>query len=163
MIVAILLAILVLMLGSATKLETARTISLSGDVTGSASFDGSKNVIIETEQSNIAVITGSISGSGAEEATKTISYPNGYNKDNCVVIACMINNAKNSGGTYSCGAVYSALSFTTGAISNRVSLGTSNITLGIKNIVLSNGSAPTISTLNSDNVFNYKIVLMKIS
>ena len=32
--------------GTATKLETARTISLSGDVTGSASFDGSGNVEI---------------------------------------------------------------------------------------------------------------------
>lgn len=32
--------------GSATKLATARTISLAGDVTGSASFDGSANVSI---------------------------------------------------------------------------------------------------------------------
>lgn len=31
---------------TATKLETARTISLSGDVTGSASFDGSANATI---------------------------------------------------------------------------------------------------------------------
>ena len=161
-VMAILVVILVLMLGSANKLKTPRTVSLSGDVTGSASFDGSKNITIQTEQNNIAILTGSVSGSGAEEATKTISYPNGYNKDNCVVIACMINNAKNTSGTYSYGAVYSALSFTTGALPNRVSLGTSSITLGIKNITLSNGSAPMISTLNSDNVFNYKIVLMKI-
>lgn len=33
---------------AATKLSTARTITLSGDVTGSVSFDGSKNVTIET-------------------------------------------------------------------------------------------------------------------
>lgn len=33
---------------SATKLKTARTISLTGDVTGSASFDGSKNISIST-------------------------------------------------------------------------------------------------------------------
>lgn len=32
--------------GTATKLETARTISLTGDVTGSASFDGSANASI---------------------------------------------------------------------------------------------------------------------
>lgn len=31
---------------TATKLQTARNISLSGDVTGSASFDGTKNIII---------------------------------------------------------------------------------------------------------------------
>lgn len=161
-VVVILAVILVLMLGSANKLKTPRIISLSGDVTGSANFDGSGNVTITTNQNNIAVLTGSISGNGAEEATKTISYPNGYNKDNCVVVSCMINNTQNSNGTYSHGAVYSALSFTTGAIPNRVSLGASNITLGIKNITLSNGSTPTISVLNSNNVFNYKIVLMKI-
>ena len=34
--------------GTATKLETARTISLSGDVTGSVSFDGTENVSIAT-------------------------------------------------------------------------------------------------------------------
>lgn len=34
--------------GSATKLETARTISLIGDVTGSVSFDGTDNVSITT-------------------------------------------------------------------------------------------------------------------
>jgi len=33
---------------TATKLKTARTISLTGDVTGSASFDGSANVAITT-------------------------------------------------------------------------------------------------------------------
>lgn len=34
--------------GSATKLATARTISLAGAVTGSANFDGSKNISINT-------------------------------------------------------------------------------------------------------------------
>lgn len=33
---------------AATKLATARTITLSGDVTGSASFDGTKNITIST-------------------------------------------------------------------------------------------------------------------
>lgn len=32
--------------GTATKLATARTISLTGDVTGSATFDGSQNISI---------------------------------------------------------------------------------------------------------------------
>lgn len=35
---------------SATKLQTARTISLTGDVTGSASFDGSSNISINTSK-----------------------------------------------------------------------------------------------------------------
>lgn len=35
---------------SATKLQTARTISLTGDITGSASFDGSSNISINTSK-----------------------------------------------------------------------------------------------------------------
>lgn len=38
--------------GTATKLQTARTISLTGDVTGSASFDGSQNESITTTVGN---------------------------------------------------------------------------------------------------------------
>ena len=43
---------------TATKLQTARTISLSGDVTGSASFDGSANAAISTALSNTGVAAG---------------------------------------------------------------------------------------------------------
>ena len=39
---------------SATKLNTARTITLAGDVTGNVEFDGSENVNIETTLSGIA-------------------------------------------------------------------------------------------------------------
>lgn len=38
--------------GTATKLQTAKTISLTGDVTGSVAFDGSANVSIETTVAN---------------------------------------------------------------------------------------------------------------
>lgn len=38
--------------GSATRLETARTISLNGDVTGSTSFNGSSNATITTTVAN---------------------------------------------------------------------------------------------------------------
>lgn len=37
---------------TATKLQTARTIALSGDVSGSATFDGSGNITISTEVAN---------------------------------------------------------------------------------------------------------------
>lgn len=37
------------MLGTATKLKTARNINLSGEVSGSGSFDGSGNLNINTE------------------------------------------------------------------------------------------------------------------
>lgn len=43
---------------TATKLQTARNISLSGDVTGSASFDGSADASITTALSNTGVTAG---------------------------------------------------------------------------------------------------------
>ena len=44
--------------GTATKLATARTISLSGDTSGSTSFDGSANVSIVTTLANSGVTAG---------------------------------------------------------------------------------------------------------
>ena len=78
---------------SATKLDTARTISLSGDVVGSVSFDGTQNVdITTTVQPNsvalgtdttgnyVATITGTageitVSGSGSENSAVTVGLP----------------------------------------------------------------------------------------
>jgi cytoskeletal protein CcmA (bactofilin family) len=53
---------------TATKLKTARTIQLSGDVTGSATFDGSGNIVINTSADV---------GSAANNATITISAGGG--------------------------------------------------------------------------------------
>lgn len=82
---------------TATKLQTARTITLSGTVKGSASFDGTKNVTINTTQGNKVLYdnasgtTGTITLSessanfhylefffawGAEKSVK-VSQPNG--------------------------------------------------------------------------------------
>lgn len=44
--------------GTAAKLATARTISLSGDASGSTSFDGSANVSIATTLANSGVVAG---------------------------------------------------------------------------------------------------------
>ena len=78
---------------SATKLKTARTISLSGDVVGSVSFDGTQNVDIsatvqpnsvalgtDTTGNYVATITGTageitVSGSGSENSAVTVGLP----------------------------------------------------------------------------------------
>lgn len=78
---------------TATKLATSRTISLSGDVTGSASFDGSENATItatiaadsvalgtDTTGNYVAGITGTtnqvtVTGSGSENASVTLALP----------------------------------------------------------------------------------------
>lgn len=88
---------------TATKLKNARTISLTGDVTGSTSFDGSKNVSINTNLANVAVLSGSVTlqANTSENletdsctfTEKTISYPSGFNKDNCTVISAAITGS----------------------------------------------------------------------
>ena len=46
---------------TASKLQTARTISISGDITGSTTFDGSNNVSINTTLANSGVTAGTYS------------------------------------------------------------------------------------------------------
>lgn len=83
--------------GSAATLTTSRTIELTGDVTGSASFNGGANATIsatiapnsvelgtDTAGNYIATISGttdqiSVSGSGSENAAVTLSLPSTIN------------------------------------------------------------------------------------
>ena len=82
---------------TATKLATARTLALSGDVTGSASFDGSANATISATVNNAAqaaklatartiTLTGDASGSSSFDGTSNVS------------IAATVNNAAKVGG-----------------------------------------------------------------
>lgn len=89
----ILLVIFLLMLGTATKLKTPRNISLTGDVTGSAIFDGSNNVVINADMANVVALAGTInltaspeSGVRYSQTNFSISYPEGFDKNNTIVI-----------------------------------------------------------------------------
>jgi sulfur transfer protein SufE len=55
--------------GTATKLATARSIALTGDATGSASFDGSANASIATTLASVAT-----AGTTGETAAKTLAF-----------------------------------------------------------------------------------------
>lgn len=92
------------MLGSANKLKTARKISMSGAVSGSGNFDGSGNVNIVTTQANIAVLTATVNtpaaGNSALNVTTTIQYPQGFNRNNCIIISLMSYNTANSSRGY---------------------------------------------------------------
>ena len=92
------------MLGSANKLKTPRQISVSGAVSGSVNFDGSGNVNIVTTQANIAVLTATVNtpaaGNSALNVTTTIQYPQGFNRNNCIIISLMSYNTANSSRGY---------------------------------------------------------------
>lgn len=96
---------------TATKLQTARTISLTGDVTGSASFDGSGNITIYTTVSSTGVPVGTIIFTGRTSA------PSGY-------LIC--NGSAISRSTYS--ALYSAIGTSYGS-------GNGSSTFNIPNLI----------------------------
>ena len=180
-IVVVLLVVVVVMLGTATKLQTARsingtnfdgsgnittskwgtsrTIALSGAVSGSANVDGSGNVTITTTQANVTTITGNITGNNTEIATGTFSYPQGYTQNNCIIIGYVLkNNSKTDwkyGSTFDSGNVF-------GTMPLNISLNSSNISVNLRHISISNGSSPSVTTISSSTIFNIKIMLMKI-
>ena len=61
--------------GTATKLQTARTISLSGDATGSTSFDGSANKSIAVTLAN----SGAAAGAYGPTASDTLTFGESVN------------------------------------------------------------------------------------
>lgn len=73
---------------TATTLQTARTISLTGDVTGSVSFNGSSNVSITTtvaDDSHLHTKTASLGALAAEDTTTRNAHSDGiytYNVNN---------------------------------------------------------------------------------
>ena len=87
---------------TANKLSTARNISLSGDTTGTTSFDGSKNVDIATTLSDSGVIAG-------DYGTKTdtaLSLSNSFNVPQVKIDAKgRITSAKNTAITLSADAI----------------------------------------------------------
>ena len=126
---------------TATKLETARTIKLTGAVSGSGDFDGSANLSITTAQANIAVLTGTITLSNGSGSVN-FNYPTGYNKNNCVPIAA--GTIYTSSGNYGFGFVQSSIG--TGVI-----MADSEISLRVN----------PISGTGATGTYNCKVVLMK--
>lgn len=79
---------------TASKWQTARTLTLTGSVTGSVSVDGSGNVSMSTSvssSSGVAILTGSIANGG------TIPLPSGFSESQCKWMVSVDNS--NSNGT----------------------------------------------------------------
>lgn len=143
------------MLGSANKLQTARNIKIQGAVSGNANFDGSGNIIINTTQANIAIISGKLTSGEA-----TINYPSGYTKDNCVALSVSFDNDNLTDRRWAYSFVMDSSSYIGGSIPYKLSLGIDNISIETKNIQIRNNEYPYVDESKVD--FNYKIVLMKI-
>lgn len=140
---------------TATKLQTARKVTLNGVVNGEAELDGSKDITIITKQANIAIVKGTIT---ANTGSKTINYPDGYNKDNCVVIASMFNNSIKE--NYGTGSTFDTSSYLNGNFATATVLSDNSIIVKAKLINISSGQYPATDDIAVD--VNYKIVLMKI-
>ena len=79
---------------TATKWQTARTLTLTGSVTGSVSVDGSGNVSMATSvssSSGVAILTGTVANGG------TIPLPSGFSEAQCKWMVSIDNS--NSNGT----------------------------------------------------------------
>ena len=96
-IAVVLLVVALAMLGTATKLKTARNIKLQGAVSGNANFDGSGNITINTILGNIAVLVETITmpeaNSNNLQGSTDMNYPSGFTNTNCVVISVMSHNS----------------------------------------------------------------------
>lgn len=151
---------------TATKLATARKITVSGAVSGSANFDGSGNVTITTTQANVAIVSGTITLTQSTESTVEsgqvdINYPSGYTKDNCIVISVM---ARNSQQTSSIGYSYGVLADENySGVINSASMG-KYVVLKSTSIMLTMRYDWNASPSNQrTDTYNYKIALMKVS
>lgn len=154
------------MLGTASKLKESRTISLTGDVNGTAKFDGSQSVSILTKQNNIKVIEGNLtlqantssaaSNKEMQLTGKLIPFPSGFNFNNTVVIAFgTINQTYYTDKGYcygdSSGTGILSNGMVSGAVPKYVQVGPNGINISIANF---STQKPT---------YKYRLVLLKIS
>lgn len=162
-IVVVLQVLVLVMLGSATRLENTRKIELQGAISGEGNFNGGEDIKITTIQANTAILTGKISltgTSGDKEETgmvQGISYPEGYNKNNCFVISIGFSNVKNTNNSL---ITYGSLTADVRAINHG----------GVdKEVILKDDGITLISSfywgeqLNEDrtDTYDFNIVLMK--
>lgn len=107
-------------------------------------------------KNDFVILAGKLSDNRA-----TIPYPEGLNKDNCVVIATMFQHPESEQGTWGTGSVFNSSSYMSGSLPCRTYLDSKGINVEVKNILFINGA--TVSITDDPIVHNYKIVLMKIS
>lgn len=146
---------------TATKLANKRNVKLQGVVSGNADFDGSEDVIIDTNLTNIVTLTGTIElAANSQEniqkdplkatmSSKTLNFPTGFNKDNTIVVFVGFRKTSDKGYAYGWNNYADSTDFMRGTMPYNV-------------IVGSNGISVRLGNFSSDVTnYEYKIVLMK--
>lgn len=103
-----------------------------------------------------AILTGTI-----QDGQANINYPDGFNKDNCIVVSNMFKRVgvvETRG--FSIGTTFVPADGTSGSLPNSIELQNSGIVIKLKYIYLSHGNTSIVSNVDYD--VDYKIVLMKI-
>ena len=146
---------------TATALETARTLAISGDATGSASFDGSANATISATLANTGVSAATY-GSGSQVSQITVDSKGRITNAVNVAISTSLSIVGGS-GTGSVNLLVDGLTFVDGDFVNTSVAGTS-VTIGLdatnnntaNNLVARDGSgnfsAGTITAALTGNV-----------
>ena len=107
---------------------------------------------------DFAVVSGNLIGSDSPTLTGTLTYPEGYNQNNCIVVGCKVKHSnKNNWGT---GSTFNSTNLF-GSFPLYVYLNENDISINIRDIKMLDGETPTIS--NITGTYNIKIVLMKIA
>lgn len=100
-------------------------------------------------KSDFAKLEGNFTVNQSSAGAKTLNYPSGFTKDNCVAIACGINAVEAKGYNY-VGQYVDSSDGLNNSYTRRLNLGDSDITLVVRN--------PNTSNMT----LKYRIVLMKI-
>lgn len=136
------------------------TITLNGAVSGSASFNSSSDLTITTTQSNIAVLTGTLTSSG--NYVDQVNYPTGYNQGNCVVLSCMIGGT-DTGDPKSQGLVFTGSDASSKNPPFKVVLASGYIGIMARSSYITISSGGAIVSTENTAPLSYKVVLMKIA
>ncbi len=135
---------------TATKLQTARNINITDDVTGSTSFDGSGNVSIKATLSNTGVTPGTYGAVTVDEKGRVTGASNAEGSN---TVALTGTSHAEGGGAVACTPYSHAEGLNTLA-SNGVSYNITTFDNSAKTVTLDNVSGLSVGTLLDVNVQN---------
>lgn len=139
------------------------TGNITGSLTGTASNSqklGGKDANDYKLKGDFAIITGTLEEDTEDTCyKKVLSLPSGFTKDNCVIVSVMTQNPVRT-EQWVTGTMFSSSSYVIGGMPAIVYITNTQLTIKVKNIVLTNGESAFVGKGGS---FNFKVIIMKIS